>query len=215
MGNLNILFCSRTKYWLVWSVLQFQCDQFHISYPIRVAWFAILMWPISYIFFHNGYYWVWLFYTIGFWNRFRFLGFFVVIFGLCILYDFFFIIVSSNTMSSRHNSLVGVSYPIDVCLTYSSLHIDYDPRNYRLFLEPGDWEKPFLGCIKDDMLASIFFYDHPHIQRGIKRNIGHEILFPFGKRLTYLFWFRYYHFKGYFKVNRLGWSVSIHDVKGI
>lgn len=108
------------------------------------------------------------------------------LFYLCILGKLVVTELSNSIkMSSRHSSLVGVSYPIDVCLTCSSLHMDYYPRNYRVFLELKDWELPFLGCIKDDMLAVIFFCDRPHIRRGIKRTIGHEILFPPGKRLIY------------------------------
>ena len=88
-------------------------------------------------------------------------------------------------MSGRLSSLVGISYLVKLCSTCSTLHMDYYPRNYRVFLETEEWEMPFLGCIKDDMFAIIFFYDHPNIQRGIKRIIGHDILFPLGKRLIY------------------------------
>ena len=63
--------------------------------------------------------------------------------------------------------------------------MDYYPRNYRVFRQTEDWEMPFLGCIKDDMLATIFFCEHPHIQRGIKMIIGHAILFPPGKVLIH------------------------------
>lgn len=52
-------------------------------------------------------------------------------------------------------------------------------------MEPEDWEIPFLRCIKDDMLAIIFFCEQPHIERGMKRIIGHEILSPLAKRLIY------------------------------
>ena len=88
-------------------------------------------------------------------------------------------------MSSRQSSLVGVNYLVDIISTYSSLHMEYYPRNYRIFLELEGWEQSFLGWIKDDMLLTPFFYDCPHIRRGIKRIIGNAILFPTGKRLIY------------------------------
>ena len=57
--------------------------------------------------------------------------------------------------------------------------------NYKILLELEGWEQSFLGWIKDDMLLTPFFYDCPHIRRGIKRIIGHGIIFPTSKRLIY------------------------------
>lgn len=58
----------------------------------------------------------------------------------------------------RPNYSVGVSMEVEFCSSCSSLHMDYYPHNYRLFLEVEEWEKPFLGFINDDMCSNLFSY---------------------------------------------------------
>lgn len=61
-------------------------------------------------------------------------------------------------MSGHPRFVVGISYLVEIFLVYSTtLHMDYYPINYKVSLEIENWELSFLGYMKDDMLATIFF----------------------------------------------------------
>lgn len=58
------------------------------------------------------------------------------------------------------------------------VHMEYQPRNYRISLPINDWELPLSDQISDENPSQMFKTHCVQFRKRIKRIIGDEILYP-------------------------------------